>query len=78
MSRELEKALETLAKSKQEGHHQFIQLFEQWNKKFDGKIKEIEKINGQFLKEIEGNLDYMNHWFAKKEKQFAQLFRLFG
>jgi hypothetical protein len=78
MSRKFEKSLETFAKSKHEGHDQFIKLFEQWSKTFDGKIKEIEKINGQFLKEVEGNLGYMNRWFAKKEKQFAQLFRLFG
>ena len=64
MSRELEKALETWANSKKEGHEQFIQLFEQWGINFDKKIQEI--------------LDYMNKWFSKKENQFSKLFRIFG
>jgi hypothetical protein len=78
MSRELEKALETWANSKKEGHEQFIQLFEQWGINFDKQIQEIEKLNNQFLKDIQGNLDYMNKWFAKKENEFSKLFRLFG
>lgn len=77
MSKQLEKSLETFAKSKHEGHEQFIKQFEKWGREFDQKIKEIEKMNGQFLKEVEGNLNYMNSWFGKKEKQMEQLFRIF-
>lgn len=78
VSRELEKALETWANSKKEGHEQFIKLFEQWGNNFDKQIREIEKLNNQFLKDVEGNLDYINKWFAKKEKEFSKLFQLFG
>ncbi|AEH48893.1 hypothetical protein [Parageobacillus thermoglucosidasius] len=78
MSRELEKALETWANSKKEGHEQFIQLFERWGNDFDKQIREMEKLNNQFLKDVQGNLDYINKWFAKKDKEFSKLFRLFG
>jgi hypothetical protein len=78
VSKELEKALETWANSRKEGHEQFIQLFEQWGKNFDKQIQEIEKLNNQFLKDVQGNLDYINKWFAKKENEFAKLFRIFG
>jgi hypothetical protein len=78
VSKELEKALETWVNSRKEGHEQFIRLFEQWGKNFDTKIQEIEKLNNQFLKDVQGNLDYINQWFSKKENEFAKLFRIFG
>jgi hypothetical protein len=78
MSRKLEKSLEDFAKSKHQGHDQFVKRFEKWGRDFEQKLKEIEKMNGQFLKEVEGNLGYINSWFGKKEKQIEQIFRIFN
>lgn len=78
VSKELEKALEAWAASRKEGHEQFIRLFEQWGNDFNKQLQEIEKLNNRFLHSVQGNLDYIGQWFAKKEKEFAELFRLFG
>ncbi|ANB57919.1 hypothetical protein GFC29_3675 [Anoxybacillus sp. B7M1] len=77
MSEKFEKALRDIAKSKHEGHDQFIKRFEKWGQEFEQKIKEIEKMNGQFLKDIEGNIGYINSWFGKKGKQMERIFRNF-
>ncbi|AMX83276.1 hypothetical protein GS3922_06040 [Geobacillus subterraneus] len=78
MSKELEKALEAWVASRKEGHEQFIRLFEQWGNDFNKQLQEIEKLNNGFLKSVQGNLHYVEQWFTKKEKEFAELFRLFG
>ncbi|KJE28707.1 hypothetical protein LG52_2297 [Geobacillus kaustophilus] len=78
MSKELEKALEGWIASRKEGHETFIRLFEQWGKDFNKQLQEIEKLNNGFLKSVQGNLDYIEQWFAKKEREFAELFRRFG
>ncbi|MCZ0756178.1 hypothetical protein [Anoxybacillus sp. J5B_2022] len=78
MSKQLEKSLEAVAKSKQEGHDQFLKRIEKWGTEFDKKMKEIEKVNSQFLKEVNGDLTKIDGWFRKKEKQLEQLFRYFS
>jgi ElaB/YqjD/DUF883 family membrane-anchored ribosome-binding protein len=75
MKNKFEKELEKHVKSKHDGHDEVIKKFEQWGKELDENIEKINKTNQQFLKEVEGKLDYMNKWFAKKEKQFAQMLR---
>ncbi|WP_027408884.1 hypothetical protein [Anoxybacteroides tepidamans] len=77
MTKKFEKSLEDFAKSKHQGHDQFIGRFEKWGKDFEQKMKEIEKMNDQFFKEVEGNLGYINSWFGKKEKQMEQILRIF-
>ncbi|GGJ76991.1 hypothetical protein GGR02_003002 [Anoxybacillus voinovskiensis] len=78
MSKQFEKSLEAVAKSKQEGHDQFLKRIEKWGTEFDKKMKEIEKVNSQFLKEVNGDLTNIDGWFRKKEKQLTQLFRYFS
>jgi len=78
MSKQFEKSLEAVAKSKQEGHDQFLKRIEKWGVEFDKKMKEIEKVNNQFLKEVNGDLTNIDGWFQKKEKQLTQLFRYFS
>ncbi|BBW97042.1 MULTISPECIES: hypothetical protein [Geobacillus] len=78
MSKELEKALEGWVASRKEGHETFIRLFEQWGSDFTKQLQEIEKLNNGFLQKVQGNLDYIERWFTKKEREFAELFRRFG
>jgi uncharacterized protein with von Willebrand factor type A (vWA) domain len=74
----LEKELQSYVRAKHQKHDAFMKAFDSWGKEMEMTLNKLEKINGALFQQFQANMSDAEAFFAKKEKQFARMFRQGG
>lgn len=74
----LEKELQSYTRAKHQKHDALMKAFDTWGKEMEMTLNKLEKINGALFQQFQANMGDAEAFFAKKEKQFARMFRQGG